>query len=200
MGPPGTHGGAVTRSILAGGSGPRESLSTAAAVAVEAEVASGRPALLAELSPDSRRRPATLLCSPAARALEAELRGAGLPASARGRLCHLRVSADEEGLAQLATVLPVCGAELAVVQVPPLLWTPALEAGLELRGALLLADPESERSLAALVVAELRARGLRVRVETRPAGPLAGRRALAGVRPGGAASERAARIAAALFR
>ncbi len=190
---------AVTATVLVSGTRPRESLALAAAIAVEAESASGSPTALVELRPEPRRRTPTLLCSPAAREIEAELRGAGLAASARGRVCHLSVADEEEALAEVAVALPACGAEVAVVQLPGRFWVPALESALTPAGGALAADPVAERSMAALAVGELRRRGLPARVEMRPPGPLAARRALAGIRPGGEASLRAARIAAALI-
>jgi hypothetical protein len=184
--------------VLASGTRPRDSLALAAALAVEAEPVGRGPVLLVELWPEPRRRPATLLCAPAARELEAELRGLGMPASARGRFCHLGVEEEGEALDRLAAALPECGAKVAVVRVPPVLWVPALESTLTPVGGALAADRTSERALAALAVAELHARGLPARVETRAPGPVASRRALAGIRPGGETSARAARIVAGL--
>ena len=184
--------------ILVGGTRVRDSLALAAAVAVEAECAREVPTAMVELRPEPRRRAATLLCSPAARAIEAALREAGLPASARGRVCHLSAAEDEEAFGAVGAALAAAGAEVAVVHVCGALWIPAIES-LEPAGGALVVDPVSERPLAALAVAELHDRGLGARVETRPPGPLAARRALAGVRPGGEASTRAARIAAALL-
>lgn len=185
--------------ILVSGTRARDSLALAAALAVEAEPAQAGPVLLVELRPEPRRRPATLLCAPSARVLEAELRELGLPASARGRICHLCLDHDQESLDRLASALPGCGAETAIVGVPGELWVPALESALEPAGGVLAADPVSERALAALAVGELHARGLPARVETRVPGPLASRRALAGIRLGGETSVRAARIVAGLI-
>ena len=69
-------------------------------------------------------------------------------------------------------------------------------AGLHPRGAVLRADLELDRSLAALIVGDLSARGLRVRVAKRPPGWLTGRLALIGCSVGG--GRRAGRRAAAL--
>jgi hypothetical protein len=184
--------------LLVTGTRPRDSLALAAAIAVEAECARGAPTVLAELRAEPRRRAATLLCSPAARELEEVLRAAGLYASARGRVCHLCATDDEEALGTVGAELRACGAGIAIMHLPGRLWVPALDS-LDPVGAALVADPSSERPLAALAVGELRARRLPVRVETRPPGPLAARRGLAGVRPGGEASARAARIASALI-
>jgi hypothetical protein len=184
--------------VLVSGRRARDSLAVAAALAVEAECARAQPTLLVELRPEPRRRPATLMCSSAARELEAQLRAVGLAAAARGRMCHLSMAEEAERLGELAGALDGCGAEIAVVHASGHLWVPALDL-CGPSGGVLVADRASERSLAALAVAELHDRGLRARVETRPPGPLAGRRALAGIRPGGEASGRAARMAAALF-
>lgn len=184
---------------LVSGTRARDGLAVAATVAVEAECALMTPTVLAEMRAEPRRRPATLLCSPAARRMETALRDAGLMASARGRVCHLSVGDANAELDELAAALYLCGAGVAVVQLPGSMWIPALESALGPAGGALVADPGSERALAALAVGELRARGLRARVETDPPGMLAARRALAGIRPGGEASLRAARIAAALI-
>ena len=183
---------------LVSGSRARDRLAVAAAVAVEAECAHGVPTLLAELRPEPRRRPATLVCSPAARELEGRLRAAGLAASARGRICQLSAADDEQGLGEVGEVLAEAEPAVGVICLPGRLWETALETH-EPRGGVLVVDPASERSLAALAVAELHERGLGARVETTAPGPLAARRALAGVRPGGETSERAARIAMAVF-
>jgi hypothetical protein len=188
----------VTTTILVSGTRRRDSLALAAAIAVAAEPLARGPVLLVELWPEPRRRPPTLLCAPAARELEAELRRLGMPASARGRFCHLGLEEDGKAFGRLAATLPESGAEVAVVRVPPALWVPALESTLAPAGGALTADRTSERALAALAVAELHARGLPARVETRAPGPLASRRALAGIRPGGETSARAARIVAGL--
>src|SRR5205814_6455881 len=63
---------------------------------------------------------------------------------------------------------------------------------------LLRADLPASRSLTALAVGELRSRGIRARIATRPLGRIAARRALAGIEPGGAASRRMERLARGL--
>jgi Transglycosylase SLT domain/D-alanyl-D-alanine carboxypeptidase/Putative Flp pilus-assembly TadE/G-like len=174
------------------------SLPLAAALAVEAAQAGPGPVLLAELTPEPRRRAATLLAAPAARALEASLRDAGLSAAARGHLCHLAVPASAEGLAELAGAATAAAA--CVAQVPGGLWTVALDYGeLEIRGGLVLVELPRERSLAALAAGELRERGLRARVASRPLPALAARRAVAGIRPGGSAGARLRRLARGLL-
>src|SRR5262245_46462374 len=182
--------------VLVSGSGRAgPSLPLAAALAVEGALLAPRPVLLAECSVEPRRRRATALASPRARELEALLREAGIAASARGHLCHLGVPADAGGLAELEAAAGLAGGALVVVDVPARLWSQALERpGLQPRAGLLLVELPRERSLAALAVSELRAGGRAARISSRPLSPLAARRALAGVRPGGEAGSRAARL------
>ena len=187
--------------LLVSGHNVRGGLALAAALAVEAARGSRTRALLAELSGDRGRRPTTLLASPDSRELEAALRARGFEASARGHLCHVPVQPNPAALDELGGAAAAARAELVVVHLAPALWRPALETdGLEPLGGLLLVELPRERSLAALAVAELRERGCRAKVVTRPPPALPARRALAGVRPGGALSSRIARIARALLR
>ena len=186
--------------LLVSGHNARGGLALAAALAVEAARGPRTRALLAELSGERRRRPTTLLASPDSRELEAALRAGGFEASARGHLCHMPVQPNRAALGELGEAAAAARAELLVVHLAPALWRPALEAGeLEPRGGLLLVELPRERSLAALAVAELRERGCRAKVMTRPPPALAARRALAGVRPGGALSRRLGRVARALL-
>ena len=186
--------------VLVSGHDPRGSLALAAAFAVEAARASGGGALLAEVSASRGRRPTTLLASPAAREMESSMRAGGLEASARGHLCHLPVQPNATALAELGAAAAAAGAGPLVVQLPPDLWRPALDLeALEPRAGLLLVELPRERSLAALAVAELRERGRRAKVATRPPPALAARRALAGVRPGGSLSRRMGRMARGLL-
>ncbi len=190
--------------LLASGSDRRGGLALAASVAVEAAAAGRLEALLIELSERPRRRPTTLLASPEARALEARLRALGLRAAARGHICHLGLGIDEglDGGADgtgLADVVAGCEARLAVVHLPGSSWVASLELpGLRVDCGLLLARLPEERSLAALTVDELRRCGCEARVASRAPAALAARRAMAGLRPGGGASVRAARLARAL--
>lgn len=188
--------------LIATGSDRGGAVSLAAAVAAEAAAPGGRAVLVAELGDEARRRPATLLASPPARELEAALREAGAACSARGHFCHLGEQASAEGLERVEALALVAGAELLVVSLPPRLWGAALEAepyGGARRSGLLLAALPRDRSIAALAVAEMRSRGWRARVARSSPPLLAARRALAGLRPGGAAGERAARLASALL-
>jgi hypothetical protein len=190
----------VTPAVLATGTDRRLSLGLAAAVAVEAAALTGAGTLLIELGERAQRRGPTLLAAPAARRLEEALRSAGRRASARGHLCHLALADPGDDLAELTAVISGSGAELAVVHLPGPLWVPALEQPrLESVGGCLLVSLPGERSLAALAVEELGHRGLPARVVTRAPSPLAARRALAGVRPGGRFSELARRAARRLL-
>jgi hypothetical protein len=96
----------------------------------------------------------------------------------------------------IATPLPC---EAIVVQLPSALWAEAIgRADLGATGGLVRADLDADRELAALAVAELRARGLAARVAKAAQGPVAARRSLAGLEAGGETTRRARRAAAAL--
>jgi hypothetical protein len=186
--------------ILATGSGRRGSLALAAAVAVEAAAATGARTLLVEVAEGARRRTATLLSTPAARELEDSLRIAGWAGSARGHLCHLALDAAGEPIEELGATTAEGGADLVVAHLPATLWVPALDRDeIGALGGLIVVDLPRERSLAALAVDQLRARGLGVKVAFAGPSPLAARRALAGARPGGRPSTAARRIAGALL-
>lgn len=168
--------------------------SLAAAAALACAVAGeARAALLADLDPGREPRP-TLVASAGARALE-ECLAAELPdarAAARGALCHAALPAGRDGL---ETALELAAALPRVVHSPPSLLHEALDACAPFRGAALLrADLRADRSLTALAIADLHARGLRARVLKRPLGWLAARRALAGALPLGAAAGLPARL------
>ncbi|MFL5906964.1 MAG: lytic transglycosylase domain-containing protein [Solirubrobacterales bacterium] len=187
---PTARAASVTPAILATGSNRRAAVGLAAAVAVESAALTGAGTLLIELGVGAQRRGRTLFASPAARGTEESLRAAGLRASARGHLCHLAVADPGESLAEAAAAIAASEAELAVIHLPGSLWVPALDAGeLGCAGGCVLVSMPGERCLAALAVDELARRGLPARVATRPPPPLASRRALAGVRAGGAVSE-----------
>jgi hypothetical protein len=123
----------------------------------------------------------TLIASASAHRLEERL-AARLPAlrpAARGEVCHLSVSADEDGLAAAGTAVAVARGGLAVVHVAPghlqsVLDTPGAP---RLDSALLRADLDGTRALAALAVNDLLRRGLRVAVLKHRLGWVAERRA-----------------------
>jgi hypothetical protein len=191
--------GAAT--LLITGAERGASVALAASIAVEVSAVGGIPTLLAELGPSARRRPTTLLASPAARGLEDRLRSTGWPASARGHLCHLALTGEGgDALEELADALSEVEPEVVVAQMPGKLWVPALEAErLGAVGGCVLLELPRQRSLAALASSELARRGLRAHVATTPPSALAARRAQAGVPVGGRSSVRAARIARRLL-
>lgn len=123
----------------------------------------------------------TLIASASAHRLEERL-AARLPAlrpAARGEVCHLSVTGDEDGLAAAGIAVTAARGGLAVVHVAPALLQTLLEAPGAPRSdaALLRADLEEARPLVALAVDDLRRRGLRVAVLKRRLGWVAERRA-----------------------
>jgi hypothetical protein len=180
--------------------GARGSDALAAALAVSG-ADEGRASLLIEVGGDARRRRPTLLASPAARQCEQRLGGTGEGAAARGLLCHLAAGDGEEGLERAARAVSHLGGCECVVRVEPALWQVALDhPGLCPRAALIRAELPRDRPLAGLAVRDLRGRGMAVRVATRPLGWAAARRALAGVRIGGADEARIRRWSGVLRR
>jgi hypothetical protein len=141
-----------------------------------------RPGLLIDVG--GRPPRPTLVASTGARELEERL-AVHMPearAASRGQTCHLALPADEEGLERLPAALPLLRDSIAVVHLPPALLQPALAAPrIEVTGALLRADLESDRALIGLAVRDLIARGLRVAVLKRPLAWIPARRALFGV-------------------
>lgn len=192
--------------VLAGATpGTRGSLAITAAVAVAIAVREVAPSpgdgvLLAELGCERARGP-TILATHRARELEQVLTESGLEAAARGRLAWLRLDEEERWPERLREAIDAVGPVRAVLlHLPAARWREALEhRRLEPTAALLRADLPAQRSLAALAVGELGARGLRVRVAPRAPGRIAARRALAGIEAGGDASERATRLARGLL-
>jgi hypothetical protein len=123
----------------------------------------------------------TLIAAASAHRLEERL-AARLPTlrpAARGEVCHLSVTADEDGLAAAGTAVTVARGGLAVVHVAPDLLQPLLDLPGAPRpdAALLRADLEGDRPLVALAVGDLRGRGLKVAVLKRRLGWVAERRA-----------------------
>jgi hypothetical protein len=155
-----------------------------------------RAALLIDLDNGRAPRP-SLLATAGARALEERL-AAHLPQEAiasRGRICHLKLPADQNGGARIAAALPLVREAAAVVHLPPGLLRPLLdEAPVRPTAALLRADLAKDHALTALAVRDLLARDLRVAVLKRPLGWLPARAALLGALPdaGHALSERLA--------
>lgn len=123
----------------------------------------------------------TLIASAAAHRLEERL-SARLPTlrpAARGEVCHLSVSADEDGLAAARTAVTAARGGLAVVHVAPEMMQPLLDTVGAPRpeAALLRADLTADRPLIALAVGDLLERGLRVAVLKGRLGWVAERRA-----------------------
>ena len=199
----GAEAGASRATLVVTGADRGGALALAAAVASEAAAGSGRTALLAELGDEARRRPATLLAAPASRELESRLRARRdrllrarphLPPRRRGERGRPRAGRPAGGRRRGRDrrdrpASDLWGAALKLL--------PGYDPGP--RAGLLVAALPRERSMAALAVAEMRSRGWKARVARSGPSLLAGRRALAGLRPGGAAGERAGRLAASLL-
>lgn len=145
----------------------------------------------ATLLVDAGARPPrpTLLASAAARRLEERL-AAHLPevrVATRGHVCHLSVSADEDGLEVAAAASTVVRGALAVFSLPAALLRVALDgrAGPRPTGVLLRADLATDRSLVALTVRDLLDRDLAVATLKRRLSWVTERRALFGALPPG---------------
>lgn len=174
----------------------------AATIAVAVARADQMSCLLVEaVHDDSTHRSPTLLASAEARAIEARLRGKGLEAASRGHICSISLTEErweEVGppalveLAMPSRVVFSFGSEAPHRRIS--------ELGDEPGGCVALLDLPAERPLGALVAAEMLERGIPVKVTDRQPGPVATRRALAGVMPGGAAEQYAQRVVAHLAR
>jgi hypothetical protein len=191
----GVHAGAasplaVAPTVLVVGVGDAEGSRGAAAALVCAGAEVDRAALLVDVG--GRPPRPTLLASAAAQRLEERL-AAHLPrlrVAARGQVCHLTVSGDEEGLEAAASAVTVARGSLAAAHLSPALFQRVLAGrGPRPSGVLLRADLAMDRSLVALAVRHLSARGLAVSVLKRRLSWVAERRALFGVlspdQPGG---------------
>lgn len=134
----------------------------------------------------------TLLASAAARALEERLTAhlPSLRAAARGQVCHLAVSPDEEGFAAASAATTVARGALTAIHLPPPTLQPFLVSprAPAASGVLLRADVAADRPLLALLAADLLGRGLKLAVLKQRLGWAAERRSLFGVPvPNGAA-------------
>ncbi len=147
-----------------------------------------RAALLIDLGEGRDPRPA-LIASAAARELEQRL-AAHVPearVAARGQICHLALPAGPDSIERLPAALALAREAAGVVHLPPGLLRPALAGErVEPSAAMLRADLDRDRALAALAVRDLVTEGLRVAVIKRPLAWVAARRALFGVLPAGA--------------
>lgn len=143
-----------------------------------------QPGLLIDVGGRSPRP--TLVASVGARELEERL-AAHLPrqrAASRGQTCHLAVGDDPADFESVRAALPLVRDSVAVIHLPPARLQEALaEAGVRPAGALLRANLDSDRPLAALAVRDLIDRGLRTKVLQRPLAWVPARRALFGVMP-----------------
>jgi hypothetical protein len=181
-----------------GGARGSEALAAALAVCAADE---HRTSIVAEVGAAMSPRRPTLLASPAARRCEAALGGTGAGAAARGLVCFLGAGPGEEGLQRaVEAVGRPTGLAVLVLHVEAVIWQAALDhPGIRPAAAVLRAELPRDRSLASLAVRDLRARGLRVRVAGRQLGWAPARRALAGVRTGGADEARLRRWAGLLL-
>lgn len=169
--------------VLVTAVGEAEGSRAAAAALACAASELDRPALLLDVGGPSPR-PA-LLSSPGARELEERIaiHRPDLATASRGQICHVAMA--ETALAEGASaVLPLVRDSLAVVHTPPGAAQRALaDLAPKLDRALLRADLERDRALAALVASALIRRGLAVRVLRRPLAWIPAQRALFGALP-----------------
>jgi len=177
----------------------------AAAVAVAATIRAGgsEGALVVDLRHEARPPRGTVLASASARALEQAVgQQAGLRTAARGRLCFATVepAADLDArIRALAELLSPSPASLVICISDQAGFRSVLTLAPEgARAALVRALPGSERSLIALLTAELHAEAIPIKAWTSAIGAIPARRALAGLELGGVSGRRAARFAAHL--
>jgi hypothetical protein len=97
-------------------------------------------------------------------------------------MCHLAITAGEDGLEAASAAVAVARDSLSVLHLAPEALRGLLdgEVGPRLTGVLLRADPATERALLALAVRELVGRGLAVAVLKRRLSWVVERRALFG--------------------
>lgn len=149
-----------------------------------------RAGLLIDLDGGRPPRP-SLISTGAARELEERL-AAHLPeatVASRGRICHLTLPSDEDGLGRVGAALAIGRDGLVAVNLSPHLAQVALAGPIRPSGALLRADLSEDRALTALTVGDLLERGIRPAVLKRPLGWIAARRALAGALVPGAGGQ-----------
>jgi hypothetical protein len=141
-----------------------------------------RPGLLIDVG--GRPPRPTLVASAGARQLEERL-AAHLPgqrAASRGQTCHLSVGDGPTDFESVRAALPLVRDSVAVVHLPSARLQEVLaETEVRPTGALLRADLDSDRPLAALAVRDLVDRGLLTKVLKRPLAWVPARRALFGV-------------------
>jgi len=192
----------VVACAAAGSARGVEAAAAAIAVAATAPEDESQGTILADLRPAARAPRGALLASSSARRLEASLsENPALRAAARGRLCFAApLAAADDPPAALGGLLEADpGASLVLCLCDPGDFRSVLaQAPRAERAALIRAAPRADRSLLALLSAELRAMAVPLKVWSAPIGTIPGRRALAGLEPGGESGRRAVRLAAAL--
>jgi hypothetical protein len=182
--------------VLVAAVGAAEGARPAAAALACAGSEPDRAALLVDIG--GRPPRPTLLASSAARALEERL-AAHLPrtrVAARGQTCHIAVPAEPEGLEAASAAVTVARGALAALHLPPALARMLLDDGLgpRLSGVLLRADLSADRPLVAMLVRELRDRGIQLAVLKSRLPWVAERRALFGaLTPGNGLPDRLVR-------
>jgi flavin reductase (DIM6/NTAB) family NADH-FMN oxidoreductase RutF len=168
----------VTAVGAAGGS------KAAAAALVCAGSEPDRPGILIDVGGRAPRP--TLVASAGARDLEERL-AVHLPqlrAASRGQTCHLAVPEGPEAFESVRAALPLVRDSVAVIHLPPAWLQEALaNTGIRATGAMLRADLDQDRALAALAVRDLAGRGLRTKVLKQALRWVPARRALFGVLP-----------------
>ncbi|MCO5326467.1 MAG: transglycosylase SLT domain-containing protein [Solirubrobacterales bacterium] len=185
----------------AGDAAGADTVAAAVAVAATTTDPGAEGALILDLRRSPRPPRGTLLASTAARRLEGAAATLDLRAAARGRVCFAVPGDAGSDAASVVARLgePEIPAPLVMCVCDPVHFRAVLAAapggG---RAALVRAAPGSERSLLALLVGELLDERIPVKAWTCPIGAIPGRRALAGLEPGGETGRRAARFAAAL--
>ena len=168
----------------------------AAALAVAAAHHDAGGCLLVEVSSGAPvQRTPTLLASPGARAIERSLRVVDLEGASRGHLCTISFSALQWEEISPEELITAAGSNRVVVSLGSHAPHEQLSRWeLDLAGCVVLLDLPEERSLGALTAAELVASGIPVKLTGSKPGPVASRRALAGVLPGGSAERYARRV------
>jgi hypothetical protein len=173
---------AVSQVVLVTRVGDATGSRAAAAALACAASEPDRAALLIDLDGGRPPRP-SLIATAGARELEERL-AAHMPDAAlasKGSICCLKLTADPQGVEQVAAALPLVRESAGIVHLPPGLLRAALEEPrIRPTAALLRADLEQERALTALAVRDLMTRGLRVAVLKRPPAWLAAQAALIG--------------------
>ncbi len=179
-----------------------EAAAAAVAVAATPLTAEWPGTLVLDLRAEARPPRGALLAAGHARSLEAASRQlGGLRAAARGRLCFATAAEPGDGAAGLASLLGH-GIEpgLLLALCDPVDFRACLDEARERRpAALVKAAPRSRRALLALLSRELGEERVRLKVWVPPIGLIPGRRALAGLEPGGESGRRAGRFAAQLL-